>query len=367
MNHLEYEKLHISTSFIKGQDYLDIRAGVTLTDERTGFSKEGEGHIRAILISSNWTGQSFTQLTAGMDESLFNCASCLEAHNLTTGTAAFIVESEFGASERAHEDRAFVDLDSFLQEVLNSDIIVTFLPFSPERKRQLGFMRVWGPDRKSYSIKYIAGSGEMVASVAVQTGTGVDDEDSASWPVGPILNRLRCISLAESAPSLSVGAKKIVELFKGNGNVPLTKQMILNAVELNEDDLSMALMELLELDLLDESVLKEEEVEPVQEVIKPIYGDLNLLQAVKDRKHTIVKELLQQPGVQINDIDAEGRNALFIALDNSDLDMTRLLLEAGIDPNYENEDGMTAIKLCWLTRNRAAESLLREYGAELDM
>ncbi|RRJ54691.1 ankyrin repeat domain-containing protein [Paenibacillus oralis] len=366
-NRLEYEKLKISTSFVKGREFLDITGSVILTDERTGFSKEG-GYIRAIVISSKWTRQSFIELTAGIDEKLFNCACCLDAHNLSAGTVAFLMESEFVGSERSHEDRAFVDLFSFLQEVLSSDIIVTFLPFSLEVKKQQGFIRVWGPDKRSYSISYNAVSNEMLTLDSVEGQIGADEAAATpNWSVAPVLNRLRSVSLAEGVSWHSEGAKKVVELFKENENAPLTKQQILNAVVLNEDDLSMAMMELLDLDLLEEWELKEEEEKETQDEIKPIFERKDFLQAVYDREHSKVQELLRQPGVQVNDIDADGRNAMFIALENKDLDMVRLLLEAGIDPNYENEDGMTAIKICWLTRNHSAESLLREYGAELDI
>lgn len=365
MNRLVYEKLHISTSFIKGQDYLDIKGSVVLTDELTGGWKEG-GNIRATVLSSNWSNQSFTVLTAGIDEKLFNCASCLEANNLKTGTVAFIIESDFGGVEREHEDRAFFDLNSFLYEVLQTDIIVTFLPFDPSVIKQLGYVRAWGPDKRAYSIKYNDG---WTPSSSVFTQVETKSHESTvdvGWPTAPLLNRLRSVSLTETVPGLSEIGKCVVELFKDNGNIPLTKQQILKVLELNEEDeedLSMALMDLLDLDLLEESDLKEEE----KQAEEAILGGQDLLQAVQERDYAKVQKILLQRGVQVNEVLSDGRYALFIAIENMDLDMTKLLLEAGVDPNYENEDGMTALKLCWLTRNRAAEALLRKYGASLDM
>lgn len=369
MSRLEYEKLNIATSFINGQDYLDITGRVQLTDESIGFSREG-GCIRAFVISSRWTSQSFTELTAGMDEKLYNCANCLEAHNLGAGTAAFIVGSEFVASEREHEERAFIDLDSFLQDVLGCEIIVTFLPFNPELKRRQGYTRIWGPDKRSYSIKYDLGEVVQNAEIYVDY-----DETELGFPNangGPLLNKLRSVSMAEAGGELSEGAMRIVNFFKENGNAPFSKEQIMDAIELQEDDLSFAMMELLNLDLLVELEGKEEvqemvDEETAQESEHTDIQDGSFLQAVLSRQYDKVRDLLWQPGVQINEVDGEDRNALFIALDNRDIEMVKLLLEAGIDPNFENEDGLTAIKMCWLIRFREAEVLLREHGAELDL
>lgn len=365
INRLEYEKLCISTSYIKHQDYLKLSGSISLLDERTGINKKG-GEIQAFVLSSNWSQQLFSNVAAGIDELVYNCATCLEAHNIVDGRAAFIIKSEFSGIYREYETRAFVDFNAFIQDALQCDSFITFLPFDSEVMKELGYFRCWGPDKRSYSIKCRMDNFPLTLSLGkVEHASSMSEIEY--WPTSPLLNRLYSVPLAEKATGLSKDAKKVIELFKVNGNTALTKIQILQKVELNEDELSMAMLELLEHDLLDESESPSNvEIETIPNKIQS-FSPTDFIQAVKSKNYSKVRDILLEPGFQVNNVEMEGTCALFIALEDKDIEMAKLLLEGGADPNYESEDGMTAIKLCWLTNNRAAEVMLREYGAELDM
>jgi len=355
---LDYEKLLVTMSFIKGQNYLDINCKVLLSDERTGLREEG-GHLRAVVISSNWSQESFSVITDGIDVEANNCAKCLESNNIIEGTVGIILDSDFGGRYRAYESKAFVDLTALMNDVLLCDFIVTPLPISPELKKNLGFHYVNGTDYESYSIRY-----NNIGPTLISETNPLNDLPELIWPTTQILNRLHSVPFAESVPGLSAQAKRIVSLFKSNGNLAMTKSQIIHELDVAEDEISLAMMELLDYELLEETYLKEGE--PSLENDRTICG-MDFFQSIQNSDHEKVEALLRRTDLSVNDVGEDGRNALFMAIENKDMKMIEILLKSGADPNYEFEDGMTAIKLCWLTQYRAAESLLKEYGAKLDL
>lgn len=366
MKRLEYDKLSIATSFTAHQDYLELSGSVALIDERTGESTEG-GVIQAFIISSKWTHQLFSDFTDGIHEQVYKCAACLEAHNIVDGKAAIIIKSEFSGIYREYETKAFEDITAFMQDVLECDSFITFLPFRKEVFNDLGYVSVWGPDQKAYSIKCRTGKISVASSsdeMNLNRMMPVNENSSTL----PILNRLKSVTMAVKTTGLSKDARRVIELFKENGNMALTKNQIFQTAGLDEDDLSMAMMELLEVDLIDE--LKSESNSHYEDSIqknKESYVLHDFLQAIQLKDYSTVSKILNNPDFQVNDTEIEGRSALLIALEEKNNEMVRLLLEGGADPNYESEEGVTPIKLCWLTNNREAESLLIEYGAEIDM
>lgn len=363
MKQLMYENLCISASYLKGQDYLDLTCTVLLNEERTGTTTEG-GTIRAAIISSNWTSLSFTDIAAGLDENILECARCLELNNLTTGTAAFITESECKGIEREYEAKAFEDLTSYLTEVLHCDLIITYMPFNKDTSARLGYKRVRAMNF-SYLVRIQNDSHTPFSSPHREVENYNDEEDPSiiDWAGKVILNRLSNDYRPELIFGLSNGARCVFELFNDNGNIPLTKSHIYKSLDLSEDDLSYCMMELLEKGIMEEEI-DETEIDMIQED-SPIKS-IGLLEAVQNKEYDTVCKLLQDSNVDVNEVDNNGQNALFIALRHKELELIKLLLEAGIDPNYEDSEGLTAMKLCWISRNRDAENLLKKYGATLD-
>lgn len=74
----------------------------------------------------------------------------------------------------------------------------------------------------------------------------------------------------------------------------------------------------------------------------------DLMNAVEKQDVDGVKELLERPATNINAQDIQGRNALFWAIDKDDAEISGLLLDAGIDINQKDRDGLTALQLTLL-------------------
>lgn len=354
MNHITYLGLEISTIFTKGQDYLNLSGGVHILDERTGIDEIG-GKINATVLSEQWGEQNIRSAAAGMDVRLERCIRCLEEYDSDLGKVAVILESEFAGEFRAFAEQAFIDLTHFLEQVMDVDHIITFLPFDQTVQLRLGYQKMWGPDKRPYSIR----TTRMLSS---DDGKGYTESPACATRV--IYNRLRTKPAREVWDKLSEDAKKVVSVLEQAGGRALTKANILGSVPFSEEDLSMAMLELIELDLLEEITEHAAESVVIPEIKKP--SQLSILGDVEKRDIGRVRELLEA-GANINEIRVDGKNALFIAIENNDTDMVDLLLQHGIDPNYESADGTTALKLCWRTQNRAIEKLLGKYGAKISL
>jgi ankyrin repeat protein len=79
--------------------------------------------------------------------------------------------------------------------------------------------------------------------------------------------------------------------------------------------------------------------------------------------------LLIHKGVDVNARDREGWSPLQFAARTKDLDVVKLLLEAGADPNHPNNKGITALHQSLLKTplNVALVELFLQYGANPDM
>eukprot|EP00210_Caulerpa_lentillifera_P007387 g7060.t1 len=80
--------------------------------------------------------------------------------------------------------------------------------------------------------------------------------------------------------------------------------------------------------------------------------------AVEMGHRSIVDIILQNPDTKVNLTSKEGWTALHTAVDQNDLDIGRLLIQAGIDVNASSNDGITAL-------HRAAYSNKMSYGKML--
>jgi hypothetical protein len=294
-----------------------------------------------------------------MDERLENCIRCLEEYDLFVGKVAVILESEFAGEFRGYEERAFIDLTHYLEQALHVDHTITFLPFDRSVKKRLGYQRTWGPDKRSYSIR----TARQFEPRDCECEMNVHEEPLL-LSTGSIYNRLRSVPTGELLSKLSEEAREVVSVLDQAGGRALTKTNILSSVSFSEEDLSMAMLELIENDLLEE--ITEQQTATVVRTEEKDKGELSILGEVHKRDVGRVRKLLQA-GANINELTDDGRNALFIAIENKDTDMAEILLQEGIDPNYESSDGTTALKLCWRTQNRTIEKLLSRYGAGISL
>lgn len=74
--------------------------------------------------------------------------------------------------------------------------------------------------------------------------------------------------------------------------------------------------------------------------------------------------LLLRHGASINEWDVNRtETAILIACDPSNLEMARVLLEAGADPNVRRSDGESCLRLCASEQNLEMAKLLLRYGA----
>lgn len=95
------------------------------------------------------------------------------------------------------------------------------------------------------------------------------------------------------------------------------------------------------------------------------YGFTPLIETAITRQPHIA-ELLLARGVDINKADVTGRTALHWAVDNFDLDMTRLLLERGANPNAFTRAGLSVLVYPVLRGQDPLKHLLYRHGAKLD-
>lgn len=95
------------------------------------------------------------------------------------------------------------------------------------------------------------------------------------------------------------------------------------------------------------------------------YGFTPLIECAITRQTDIAEELLKR-GVDVNKVDVAGRTSLHWAVDNDDLEMTRLLLTHGADPNAYTRNGLSVLVYPVLRGQDPIKHALYHYGAKLD-
>jgi hypothetical protein len=95
------------------------------------------------------------------------------------------------------------------------------------------------------------------------------------------------------------------------------------------------------------------------------YGFTPLIECAITRQIKIAEQLITFK-VDINKADVTGRSPLHWAVDNNDLELTRLLLANGANPNAYTRNGLSVLVYPVLRRQDAIKQLLYHYGAKLD-
>ncbi len=95
------------------------------------------------------------------------------------------------------------------------------------------------------------------------------------------------------------------------------------------------------------------------------YGFTPLIECAITRQPEIAKALISRK-VNINKTDVAGRTALHWAIDNNDVEMTRLLLEHGADANAYTRNGLSALVYPVLRGQNPLKQVLYAHGAKLD-
>lgn len=95
------------------------------------------------------------------------------------------------------------------------------------------------------------------------------------------------------------------------------------------------------------------------------YGFTPLIESAITRQIHIAKLLINR-GVDINKPDVTGRTALHWAVDNADLELIRLLLANGADPNAYTRAGLSVLVYPILRGQNEIKHLLYQHQAKLD-
>lgn len=95
------------------------------------------------------------------------------------------------------------------------------------------------------------------------------------------------------------------------------------------------------------------------------YGFTPLIECAITRQTKIAEQLIARK-VNVNKLDVAGRTALHWAVDNNDLEMSRLLLAHGADPNAYTRNGLSVLVYPVLRGQDALKQLLYHHGAKLD-
>src|SRR6187431_947877 len=95
------------------------------------------------------------------------------------------------------------------------------------------------------------------------------------------------------------------------------------------------------------------------------YGFTPLIQCAITRQVKIAEQLIAR-NVDINKPDVTGRTPLHWAVDNNDVDMTRLLLMNGANANAYTRNGLSVLVYPVLRGQDPLKHLLYQYGAKLD-
>lgn len=95
------------------------------------------------------------------------------------------------------------------------------------------------------------------------------------------------------------------------------------------------------------------------------YGFTPLIECAITRQPDIAEELIKRK-VDVNKPDVTGRSPLHWAVDNNDLELTRLLLSNGANPNAYTRNGLSVLVYPVLRGQDALKQLLYQNGAKLD-
>lgn len=95
------------------------------------------------------------------------------------------------------------------------------------------------------------------------------------------------------------------------------------------------------------------------------YGFTPLIECAITRQVAIAEQLIARK-VDINKPDVTGRTPLHWAVDNNDLEMTRLLLSFGADPNAYTRNGLSVLVYPVLRGQDSIKQILYHHGAKLD-
>ncbi|MBL7480215.1 Dot/Icm T4SS effector AnkH/LegA3 [Legionella bononiensis] len=95
------------------------------------------------------------------------------------------------------------------------------------------------------------------------------------------------------------------------------------------------------------------------------YGFTPLIECAITRQPKIAEQLIARK-VDINKPDVTGRTPLHWAIDNNDLEMARLLLHHGADPNAYTRNGLSVLVYPVLRGQDPLKHLLYHHGAKLD-
>ncbi len=95
------------------------------------------------------------------------------------------------------------------------------------------------------------------------------------------------------------------------------------------------------------------------------YGFTPLIECAITRQLKIAEQLIAHK-VDINKSDVTGRTPLHWAVDNADLELTRLLLNYGADPNAYTRNGLSVLVYPVLRGQDPLKQLLYHHGAKLD-
>lgn len=93
-------------------------------------------------------------------------------------------------------------------------------------------------------------------------------------------------------------------------------------------------------------------------------GETALHHAVQKGLIDPVKHLVEEKGYDVDEIDSKGYTPLFCAVEKSDLEMIKYLIEKGADVNAYNKNGATALHIA---ADLEIVKLLVEKGAYLDV
>lgn len=95
------------------------------------------------------------------------------------------------------------------------------------------------------------------------------------------------------------------------------------------------------------------------------YGFTPLIECAITRQPAIAEQLLAR-GADVNKSDVTGRTPLHWAVDNEDLELIRLLLNKGANPNAYTSSGLSVLVYPVLRGQDAIKHLLYQFGAKLD-
>ncbi|MFI4963395.1 MAG: ankyrin repeat domain-containing protein, partial [Legionellales bacterium] len=95
------------------------------------------------------------------------------------------------------------------------------------------------------------------------------------------------------------------------------------------------------------------------------YGFTPLIECAITRQPEIAKQLIARKA-DVNKPDVAGRVPLHWAVDNNDLELTKLFLEAGANPNAYTRNGLSVLVYPVLRGQDSLKQLLYQYGAKLD-